>query len=247
MINRLGFNNHGLAPYLLNLSQHDKNLGIVGANIGRNKTSIDAVADYVTGLNAVYPVADYITVNISSPNTQGLRALQEKSALENLLGVLSENRNSAAVNHKVRVPLLLKIAPDLDASEMEDIADVVLAKGIDGVIVSNTTITRPDTLASGYAKETGGLSGAPLFAFSTAQLKRFYQISGGKIPLVGVGGVSTAQDAYAKIRAGASLVQLYTALVYQGFGVVDEIRRGLAECLLRDGFNTIQQAVGVDA
>ncbi len=246
VINRLGFNNHGLGPYLKHFKQIDKNCGIAGANIGKNKTSTDAVADYVTGMQAVYPYADYITINISSPNTQGLRSLQQREALEQLLSALDKTHGECVQRYGMNVPVLLKVAPDLSEIEIEDIAEVVMAFGLDGMIVSNTTIGRPSSLRSHHAAETGGLSGKPLFQLATETLKAFYFHTEGKIPLIGVGGVSTAHDAYTKIRAGATLVQLYTALVYQGFGVVRQIQKGLVELLARDGFSHVQQAVGAD-
>ena len=205
------------------------------------------MADYVTGLQAVYPHADYITINISSPNTQDLRALQQREALEQLLSALDKTRGACITRYGNNVPLLLKIAPDLNVEEIEAIAETVLRYGVDGIIVSNTTISRPPMLASRSAAQTGGLSGKPLFSLSTETLKSFYAVIGDRIPLIGVGGVSSAQDAYTKIRAGASLVQLYTALVYQGFRVVREIQTGLVELLKRDGFANVQQAVGIDA
>lgn len=247
IINRLGFNNNGLQPFVEHFKQRDKSKGIAGANIGRNKNSTDAVADYVKGLQAVYPYADYITVNISSPNTQGLRALQGREALTELLAALQLARRDCMKMHGGNVPLLLKIAPDLSDSEMEDVAEIVLAHGIDGVIVSNTTISRPSHLQSRYCGETGGLSGKPLLEFSTERLKHFYRLTGGKLPLIGVGGISNAQDAYMKIRSGATLVQCYTVLAYEGFSVVNDIRRGLEALLARDGLTHIQQAVGIDA
>ena len=247
VINRLGFNNRGLAVFLDNFRRIDKSKGIAGANIGKNKNATDAVADYVTGLQAVYPHADYVTINISSPNTQGLRALQQREALSELLSALDKARGECLARSGKSIPMLLKVAPDLTAAEREDVADMVLAHGIDGIVVSNTTIARPASLRSRHAHEAGGLSGRPLFAPSTEALRDFYRLTGGRLPLVGVGGIASAQDAYAKIRAGASLVQLYTGLVYQGFGLVRDIQAGLTELLKRDGFSQLHQAVGVDA
>ena len=240
VINRLGFNNNGLENYLQNFSKRNSSLGITGANIGKNKDTINAVDDYILGLNAVYPHADYITINISSPNTKGLRDLQQREALDNLLSEISKARKS----HAKFVPILLKIAPDIDEHECEDIAEAVITNGIDGLIISNTTISRAIDLRSSHRAETGGLSGSPLFPLATDKLKFMYKITGGKIPLIGVGGVSSAVDAYAKIRAGASLVQLYTALVYQGFELVRQINSQLPALLARDGFANISEAVG---
>jgi len=244
VINRLGFNNDGLARFIEHFSQRDKTKGIAGANIGKNKDSVDANADYVTGLQAVYPHADYVTVNISSPNTPNLRDLQQREKLVQLLAALSLARQECVRTHARHIPILLKVAPDLSGQEMEDIAEAVLAHGIDGLIVSNTTITRPEHLKSRHRFEVGGLSGAPLFTLSTECLKRFYRLTGGKIILVGAGGISSAEQAYAKVRAGATLVQLYTALAYQGFSAVAHIRSGLAKLLEKDGFSRVQEAVG---
>ena len=243
VINRLGFNNNGLAPFVAALSTRTGG-GVVGANIGKNKNAEDAVDDYVRGLEAVYAHADYITINISSPNTQGLRAMQKREQLTQLLTSLMEAKKRQRAACGKNVPLLLKIAPDLDEPDMEDVAEVALALAIDGMIISNTTIKRPRTLQSGLHGEQGGLSGAPLFALSTEVLARMYTLTQGKLPLIGVGGVSSAADAYTKIRAGASLVQLYTALVYQGFGMVRAIVEGLPTLLARDGFKHISEAVG---
>lgn len=247
VINRLGFNNNGLKAYLSHFCRRDRNRGIAGANIGKNKDSEDAVVDYALGLRAVYPHADYVTVNISSPNTQGLRDLQQKEALERLFAALDAIRGHCVDQYGTNVPLLLKVAPDLEDREMRDIVDAVLEFGIDGLIIGNTTISRPDSLRSAYRNETGGLSGKPLYALSTAVLKKFYVLIQGRIPIIGVGGIASAQDAYMKIRAGATLVQLYTALVYQGFSLVNDINKGLAELLRRDGFANVEKAIGVDA
>lgn len=243
VINRLGFNNAGLAPFVASLAARPSS-GIAGANIGKNKNSDDAIGDYVMGLNAVYPHADYITINISSPNTQGLRTLQKREQLTQLLSALMTTRKSLLTTHGKNVPMLLKIAPDLDDSDLEDVAEVATLLNIDGIIISNTTIKRPRTLQSKLHGEQGGLSGAPLFALSTEVLARMHMLTKGSIPLVGVGGISSAEDAYKKIRAGASLVQLYTAIVYQGFGVVKNIVEGLPALLARDGFKHISEAVG---
>ena len=246
VINSLGFNNEGLEYFVAHFSRRDKTLGIAGANVGKNKDSLNAVFDYVMGIEAVYPHADYVTVNISSPNTPGLRALQAKESLEPLLSAVAETRQRCMATHGKRVPLLLKVAPDLEAQDMESIASLVLAHGIDGMIVSNTTVSRP-FLKSRNAGQPGGLSGRPLFELSTEVLKKFHRLVGGKILLIGAGGVSSAADAYAKIRAGATLVQLYTALVYQGFEVVRAIERELPLLLEKDGFTHVSQAVGIDA
>jgi len=238
VINRMGFNNHGLGYAAARLSAR-KRVGIVGANLGKNKDQTDAVADYVAGVERLGPLADYLVINISSPNTPGLRALQGKEPLKALIDGVAK-----VLNDK---PLLLKIAPDLTAEDRADIAEVALASPLSGLIVSNTTIERPETLQSANAKETGGLSGQPLFAPSTQLLSDMYRLTGGKLPLVGVGGIGSAEQAYAKIRAGASLLQLYSALVYKGPALVGEINRGLAKLLRRDGFSSLTEAIGTDA
>jgi dihydroorotate dehydrogenase len=236
VINRMGFNNGGMEAAAANLKAR-RGRGIVGINIGANKDSADRIKDYALCFERLAPLADYVTVNVSSPNTPGLRGLQNKDELTRLLSTLVEARGRHG--HK---PLLLKIAPDLDASAMDEIADVVRASGIEGLIVSNTTIARPP-LQSRHAKEAGGLSGKPLFAASTTVLKEMRQRLGDAVTLVGVGGVASGADAYAKIRAGASLVQLYSALAFQGPGLVTRIKRDLLACLARDGFANVTEAV----
>lgn len=248
VINRFGFNNRGAGALAGRLKARDRSSGVVGANIGANKDSADPVADYVTGLKRLYGLADYFTVNVSSPNTPGLRGLQDRDALDGLLSALMSAR---AACHGDRpgspTPLLLKIAPDLTDAEQVAIAEVVLERRVDGLIVSNTTISRPESLISPHRGETGGLSGAPLFDLSTAVLARMYRLTNGQIPLVGVGGIGSGADAYAKIRAGASLVQIYSALVYEGPGLVSRICKDLARRLAADGFRHVQDAVGADA
>lgn len=242
VINRMGFNNQGLEVVAGRLAKRRRG-GIVGANLGKNKTTEDAASDYEKGVRALGPLADYLVINVSSPNTPGLRALQGKEPLAELV-----SRTRAAVDAlAVKVPLLLKIAPDLTAEDLKDIAEVALEGGLDGLIVSNTTITRPDSLISEHRSETGGLSGAPLLDLSTEVLREVYRLTQGKLPLIGVGGIASGADAYAKIRAGASLVQLYSALVYQGTGLVTRVKTELAASLRRDGFACLQDAVGVDA
>jgi len=236
VINRMGFNNRGMAAAAARLAAR-KRVGIVGINIGANKDSDDRIADYAKTFEMLAPLADYVTVNVSSPNTPGLRGLQNKEELTRLLGTLIEKRAGQSK------PLLLKIAPDLDEHALDDIAAAVTASGIEGVIVSNTTIARP-VLKSGNAGEAGGLSGKPLFTPSTEKLRQMRRRLPGSISLIGVGGISSGADAYEKIRAGASLVQLYTGLVYQGPGLVARIKRELTACLTRDGFATISDAVG---
>jgi dihydroorotate dehydrogenase len=244
IINRLGFNNNGLDYFVKYFSTRNKNLGIAGANIGKNKDAKNATEDYVCGLRAVYPHADYITINISSPNTKGLRDLQQREALFELLFELSKARSEATLTHKKHIPLLLKIAPDIDGKEREDIAEITLLHGIDGLIISNTTISRPPTLINKNDTENGGLSGAPLFSLATQTLSEIYKLTNGKIPIIGVGGISSPEDAYIKIRAGATLVQLYSALIYQGFGLVQSINNKLPKLLAQDGFTHISEAIG---
>ena len=245
IINRLGFNNAGLPPFINRLNNTPRSVP-VGANIGMNKESESAVDDYVAGLESVYAVSDYITINISSPNTVGLRDLQSRHRLETLLDALLAKRVELAESNSRTVPLLLKIAPDLADEDVKDIAELLLAKQLDGCIVSNTTVDRPETLMNHHRREKGGLSGKPLLTPSTRTLKQVAQATQGQIPLIGVGGISCAADAYAKIRAGASLVQLYTALIYQGFDLVTQMKRDLATLLEKDGFSNITEAIGSD-
>lgn len=243
VINRLGFNNQGMDEYISNLKKRNSEHGIVGANIGANKLSEDQIEDYVIGLERTLGLADYFTINISSPNTPGLRALQGKEALDELLSKLKQVRDDGAQNKKP--PLLLKIAPDLDEGECEDIAEIILKHEMDGLIVSNTTLSRGG-LKSVHKNEEGGLSGQPLFKLSTQILSDMYRLTGGKIPLVGVGGVSNGEQAYAKIKAGASLVQLYSALVYHGPGLARKINAELKEFIIKDGLSNITEAIGLD-
>ncbi len=242
LINRLGFNNDGLAAAAARLGARRRSGGIVGANIGKNRDTLDDAADYVLGVTALAPLADYLVVNVSSPNTPGLRALQRKSAVTALIERLMAARAAAAPANPP--PLLLKIAPDLGTEERADLAQAALTTGIDGLVVANTTVARPATLMSPDAHEPGGLSGRPLFAPSTALVAEMYRLTGGKLPIIGVGGIASGADAYEKIRAGASLVQLYTALVYHGPGLVQRIKQELAALLARDGFASVAQAVG---
>ena len=241
MINRLGFNNDGLEAVAGRLRGRPGR-GIVGINLGVNRDSADAAADYAEGARALAGLADYLVVNVSSPNTPVVRALQGRRPLEALLqAVLAAKREGGA-----GPPVLLKIAPDLSGEDMEDIAEVALASGIDGMIATNTTIERPPGLTGSRRGEAGGLSGVPLFAPSTRVLADIYRLTAGRLPLIGVGGVASGADAYAKIRAGASLVQLYTALVFHGPGLVNRIKRELAGHLRADGFSSVSEAVGAD-
>ncbi len=226
VVNRYGFNNAGHAPARERLSAR-RRVGIVGVNVGANKDAQDRVADYVAGVTAFADVASYLTINVSSPNTPGLRDLQAPDALSELLARVIEARDHTLA----RPPLLLKIAPDLSRAELDGIVRVARARGVDGMIVSNTTLARPKTLRSPLAGESGGLSGAPLFELSTRRLAQTYLRVEGQFPLIGVGGVDGAKAALGKIEAGATLVQLYSALVFDGPGLVARIKSGLLRAL----------------
>jgi dihydroorotate dehydrogenase len=241
IINRMGFNNEGCAAVRARLAARRRS-GIVGVNIGANRDSPDRIGDYAAGLAAFAPVASYVAVNVSSPNTPGLRSLQARGELEALLARLNETRSGLADP----VPLLVKIAPDLDRDELAGIVEVCLAGGIDGLIVSNTTVSRPP-LKSRHSGEAGGLSGRPLFELSTRALAETWRLVGGRIPLIGVGGIDSPETAWTKITAGASLVQLYTALAFEGPGLVTAIRRGLSDRLDEHKLSSIGEAVGSDA
>jgi dihydroorotate dehydrogenase len=245
LINRMGFNNAGLAAVRARLARREPKAGIVGANLGMNRDAADPAADYEAGLRGLYALVDYLAVNVSSPNTPGLRALQASDALRPLLAHLLAVRAELAAGAAPK-PLLVKIAPDLTAAEEAALASVVLDLGVDGLIVGNTTLARPATLRGRHRAEAGGLSGRPLRAPATEQLRRLYRLTEGRLPLIGVGGIGSGQDAYDKIRAGAALVQLYTALVYRGPGLARRIHRELLALLARDGFASIREAVGAD-
>ncbi len=244
VINRFGFNNKGLEYFSKGLKKLKPGHTPYGANVGANKTSEDKTADYVTGIEKLYGLADYFTVNISSPNTPGLRALQSKEALSDLVSRVVAARQTKIDEGHQRMPILVKIAPDLTSEDIADISDIALNSDIDGLIVSNTTITRPASLRDTQKDETGGLSGAPLMTASTEVLHKVYATTEGKLPLIGVGGISNGADAYAKICAGASLVQVYSALVYEGPGLIDRIKKELAILLKKDGHTHISNAVG---
>jgi dihydroorotate dehydrogenase len=239
VINRMGFNNGGVAAAVARLAGRDRKRGVVGINIGANKDSADRVADYRAAFRAVAPLADYVTVNISSPNTPGLRAMQDKGALDELLDAVLGVRSEPACD----VPVFLKVAPDLQPADVDDIAEVALQRGLDALIVSNTTVARPP-LRSRHAGEAGGLSGAPLKQPALERLRDFRKATNGALPLIGVGGIATAEDAWARIRAGASLIQLYSAMVYEGPGIARSMCRGLEALMRRDGFSSIAEAVG---
>lgn len=251
IINRCGFNSDGLEAAqerLKELPTDRSHIGMIGVNLGKNKSQLNAVVDYCHGVHELGPLADFIVINVSSPNTPGLRRLQGQKELHHLLSAVTMTRN--AINkpaHAPLPPLLVKIAPDLTLTEMQDIASVVKELKIDGIIVSNTTIARPDSLVSAHKTETGGLSGKPLFESSTNCLQTMYKLTNGTVPLIGVGGVDSAEAAYRKIRAGASLVELYSALTLQGPKLVYDMKKELALLLERDGFSNVADAVGVDA
>lgn len=246
VINRMGFPSQGLDAFAENVADYRLHYmttqGVLGLNIGINKDSSLPVSDYRLGIAKIGRFADYIAVNISSPNTEGLRALQEKEELDKLLDEVLEARGAL----KKFVPVLVKIAPDLDPAQREAMAQVLVAHHVDGLIVSNTTVSRPDALAKELRQEKGGLSGALLHDLAAERLAEFYALTGGKIPIIGVGGISTAAQAYARIRAGATLLQIYTALIYGGPPLVVSILKGLAELLKKDDFSHVSQAVGAD-
>ena len=240
VINRYGFNSEGLEAFAAHIARRPAS-GVVGANIGANKEAADRIGDYVTGLKRLWPLADYFTVNVSSPNTPGLRNLQARAALDELLGRVAEARRELGGGK----PIFLKVAPDLQDPEIDDVVASVAAHGVEAIIVGNTTLSRPDSLRSPLKSEAGGLSGAPLFELSTQVLKRFAERTrGGPIRLIGAGGVGSGADAYAKLRAGASAVQLYSLLALSGPGLVQQIKRDLAARLKADGFRSVAEAVG---
>jgi dihydroorotate dehydrogenase len=241
VINRMGFNNAGGEAALVRLERRADRAGVVGINIGANKDSSDRIADYAKMTRLMTPHASYLAVNISSPNTPGLRALQDEGALTALLDAVIEARNEVMSDRAP--PIFLKVAPDLEPSDIDAIARIAIEKRLGALMVSNTTISRP-SLRSSHAAETGGLSGAPLRQLALNRLRDFRKASGAEIPLIGIGGISSAEDAWERIRAGASLVQLYSALVYEGPGLGAKIVRGLSHLMQRDGFSSIAEAVG---
>jgi len=236
----MGFNNGGQAEAIERLRLMPRTGRVIGINIGANKDATDRIADYVTGVRQMAPYADYLTVNISSPNTPGLRALQGRGPLDELLGAVMTERG------KHGPPVFLKVAPDLEPADIQDIATSVIEHKVDALIVSNTTISRPP-LRSAHADETGGLSGAPLHDLALQRLKDFRAALGASVPLIGVGGIANAEQAYARIRAGASLIQIYSAMVYEGPYLAAQINKGLKALLARDGFTNISQAIGIEA
>jgi dihydroorotate dehydrogenase len=247
VINRMGFNNDGAETALRRLAARAQHGGIVGVNVGANKDSPDRVNDYVKLIETFAPVASYFTVNVSSPNTPGLRNLQEGALLDDLLARVIDARQRVRESAG-DTPVLLKIAPDLSLAQLDDVVQVARSRRVDGMIVSNTTIARPSTLREEMrAKEQGGLSGRPLFRLSTRMVAETYVRVEGAFPLIGVGGVDSGGAALTKIRAGASLIQLYSSLVYKGLGLVDEIKRDLTSTLLRTGRDSLSEIVGSDA
>jgi len=247
VINRMGFNNDGADAVLRRLAVRAHHGGIVGVNVGANKDSADRVADYVRLIETFAPVASYFTVNVSSPNTPGLRNLQQAAALDDLLAKVIEARERVRQNAG-DTPVLLKIAPDLSLAELDDVVHIARSRRIDGMIVGNTTLARPSTLREqARASEQGGLSGRPLFRLSTRMVAETYVRAERAFPLVGVGGIDSGGAALTKIRAGASLIQLYSSLIYKGLGLVDDIKNDLASTLLRTGRDSLSEIVGADA
>jgi dihydroorotate dehydrogenase len=244
LINRMGFNNEGMEAMARRLAGCRRPAGVLGINIGMNRDAEDPVADYRAVLERVYPFADYLTINVSSPNTPGLRGLQRADRLQPLLSVLLERREGLVAGGAGRRPIFLKIAPDLDEDGVEAIASVMRALDLDGLIVANTTLARPADLRSTHAGEVGGLSGRPLFTRSTRLLARFAEALGPDLPLIAVGGIEGPATALAKIEAGASALQLYTGLIYRGIGLIDDILAGLAGALEAQGLHTLDEMRG---
>jgi dihydroorotate dehydrogenase len=247
VVNRMGFNNDGADAVLRRLAARAHHGGIVGVNVGANKDSVDRVADYVRLIETFAPVASYFTVNVSSPNTPGLRNLQQASALDDLLAKVIDARERVRQNAGDS-PVLLKIAPDLSLAELDDVVHIARSRRVDGMIVANTTVARLSSLREQTrAKEQGGLSGRPLFRLSTRMVAETYVRAEGAFPLIGAGGIDTGGAALTKIRAGASLIQLYSSLIYKGLGLVDAIKNDLASTLLRTGRDSLSEIVGADA
>jgi len=239
LINRLGFNNDGI-EIIKNRIKSEKKKGVVGINIGPNKNTKDQKNDFCIGLKNFFDIADYITVNISSPNTEGLRDFHDQKKLEDLLLALNKIKSE----NKINIPLLLKISPDIKDNQISEIADTAIKNDISGIILTNTTNSNKDKLISDFKKEEGGLSGEPLQQISTNMIKKFYKQLNGKIPIIGVGGVNSGKSAYEKIIAGASLLQLYTGLVYKGPSIVKDIKKELIQILKVEGLNNIKDAIG---
>ena len=258
IINRLGFNNNGIDVFLKNiesgrkkiLSKNDSASKILGINIGKNKDSENSASDYLILLERIYASVcndfNYITINISSPNTQNLRKLQNKEYLDDFLKLILVRKKKLDKEYKKNIPIFLKIAPDLTRGEQEDIAELSIKHAISGLIISNTTISRPEILQSKFKGEIGGLSGRPLFEISNLVLRNIYNLTKGQIPIIGAGGVFDACGAYQKIKLGASLVQIYTSFIYKGFDNVEKIKKDLNKLLEMDGFRNIREAIGAD-
>ncbi len=248
VINRMGFPNEGVNRFKENFSKfltyRPRPTGIVGINIGMNKDQTVPAKDYTMLVRMLGPMADYLTINISSPNTPGLRDLQQREPLTELITAIQEERTQSCGQHAP--PLLVKLAPDLSEEQLHEIATTLRDLKIDGVILSNTTLSRPDYLPQDFATEKGGLSGAPLTQKSTDVIRHFYRLTDGAIPIIGAGGVMSGADAYAKIRAGASLVQVYSGIVFHGPELIRRINTELLDCLKRDGFTSVANAVGAD-
>ncbi|XP_053604830.1 dihydroorotate dehydrogenase (quinone), mitochondrial isoform X3 [Plodia interpunctella] len=247
VINRYGFNSEGHHMVYNKIKNIDKTIltnGLLGINLGKNKESNDAIQDYILGIKKFNDIADYFVINISSPNTPGLRSLQEREELEKLLTKINIERNS--IQAKTKPPLLLKLAPDLTNDELKDVIAVITKKQskVDGLIISNTTIDRSSLVNKEFSNEIGGLSGKPLTNKSTEMIKQVYTMTKGKIPIIGVGGVFTGQDAYEKILAGANAVQIYTSFIYEGPPIITRIKSDLAELLQRDGYKCVNEAIG---
>jgi dihydroorotate dehydrogenase len=249
IINSMGFPNEGVIKFKKNISRHlekaPRKQGIIGLNIGMNKTQKRPLDDYKVLVHELGPYADYLTINISSPNTPGLRDLQNPRYLSELIQVLISEREKAC---KISPPpILIKLSPDLENAQKKDIADVLLGSGIDGIILNNTTLDRPELLENAFAAHTGGLSGKHIKEKSTDNVRTFFRLTQGKIPIIGLGGISSAEDAYERVKAGASLLQLYSALVFHGPSVVMDILIGLENLLNKDGYTSISEAIGVEA
>lgn len=242
VINRLGFNNCGMEEVAGRLAGGRQ--GMVGANIGMNRDSSDPLNDYASATRVLAPLVDYIAVNVSSPNTPGLRLLQERKTLEEIIEAVKKVCKDVLPNRVV--PIVIKISPDLDSNELSDVIEVALSRGVDGLIIGNTTTSRPSSLKDEKKVEDGGLSGRPLFTPSTEMLGKAYRMSSGRLLLIGTGGIENGMDAYSKIRAGATVVQLYTGLIYGGPLLISKIKRELAACLRADGCRTVADAVGAD-
>jgi len=240
IINRLGFNNKGIESAVVQLSKRVRSRGLVAVNVGPNRNSEDFISDYETCINKIAKFSDLIVLNISSPNTPGLRELQDRRFVEKILDTAINTLEKINVSS----PILIKIAPDLDTGEIESIVDAAIQGGAKGIIVGNTSVSRPPGLKSRYKNKQGGLSGQPIFTLATKALSDAFRVSRGRIVLVGTGGVFSGEDAYSKICAGANLVELYTALVYQGPSLIKKINEDLVNFLDRDGYKNITEAVG---